>query len=141
MKKTGDTRRIQRVEKEIQAVVGMYLINGFNEPLDVFVTLSRTVVSADLKTAKMYFTVLPKGKVNQAPVDDEEIDEIAETLNKTAYEIQAHIAKELKLRYTPKIKFFHDGSADKVRKVDQILSELEKQNKANLETKSKSEND
>ena len=139
MKKTGDTRRIQRVEKEIQAVVGMYLINGFNEPLDVFITLSRTAVSADLKTAKMYFTVLPKGDSNQPPADDEEIEKIAEVLNKTCYEIQAHIAKELKLRYTPKIKFFHDGSADKVRKVDQILSELEKQNKSN--SKSKSEND
>ena len=129
MKKTGDTRRVQRVEKEIQAVVGMYLINGFNEPLDFFITLSRTVVSADLKSAKMYYTVLPKGNSNATNADDEEIEKISEILNSTAYEIQAHIAKELKLRYTPKIKFFHDGSADKVRKVDQILSELEKQNK------------
>lgn len=130
MKNTGDSRRVQKVEKEIQAVVGMYLINGFNEPLDVFITLSRTVVSADLKNAKMYFTLLPKGDVDQTPLDDEEIGKIEIVLNKTAYEIQAHIAKELKLRYTPKIKFFHDGSADKVRKVDQILSELEKQNKS-----------
>lgn len=127
MKKTGDSRRVQRVEKEIQAVVGMYLINGFNEPLDVFVTLSRTVVTADLKTAKMYFTLLPKGESDQTPLNDKEIEDVVDVLNKSAYEIQAHIAKELKLRYTPKIKFFHDGSADKVRKVDQILNEISKQ--------------
>lgn len=131
MKKTDDARRVQRVEKEIQAVVGMYLINGFNEPLDVFVTLSRTIVSADLKSAKVYFTVLPKNS-DDAQIDDKEIEEISEVLNKRVFEVQAHIAKELKLRYTPKIKFFHDGSADKVRKVDQLLNEIA--------IKSKSEN-
>lgn len=137
MVKTADTRRVQRVEKEIQAVVGMYLINGFNEPLDVFITLSRTVVSADLKTAKIYFTLLPKGPADQAPLDDGEIEKIEEQLNKSAHEIQHHIAKELKLRYTPKIKFFHDGSADKVRKVDQILNEIANKTSA----KNNAEND
>lgn len=124
MKKTGgDTRRVQRVEKEIQAVVGMYLISGFNEPLDVFVTLTRTMMSADLKSGKVYFTTLLKEDTSQT-VDDKTIQETEVLLNEHAHEFQSHIAKELKLRFTPKIKFFHDESIDKVRKVDQILSEL-----------------
>ncbi len=119
----------------------MYLINGFKQPLDVFITLSRTMVSADLKTAKIYFTVLPKGSGDQAPLDDSELEEITEKLNSVAHSVQAHIAKELKLRYTPKVKFFHDGSADKVRKVDQILSEISKKPISIAVLKSDSEND
>lgn len=130
MSKAGDNRRVQKVEKEIQAVVGMYLISGFSEPLDVFVTLSRTIVSADLKTGKIYFTVLPKGGVET--VDETIIQNTEGLLNEHAHEVQRHIAKELKLRFTPKIKFFHDESIDKVRKVDQLLSELS-QNKSDNE--------
>ncbi|MBL7543584.1 MAG: 30S ribosome-binding factor RbfA [Bdellovibrionaceae bacterium] len=129
MKKVGDGRRVQKVEKEIQAVVGMYLISGFSEPLDVFVTLSRVVVSADLKSGKIYFTVLPKGASRVDVVDEDAIQETEDMLNSHVSEVQQHIAKELKLRFTPKIRFFHDKSVDKVRKVDQILSEISNQNK------------
>ena len=128
MKKTGDTRRVQRVEKEIQAVVGMYLISGFSEPLEVFVTLTRTMMSADLKSGKVYFTVLLK-EDSSVPVDEKTIHETEKLLNEYAHEFQNHIAKELKLRFTPKIKFFHDVSIDKVRKVDQILSQISQSSK------------
>lgn len=133
MKKTGDTRRIQMVEKEIQAVLGMYLINGFSESLDVFITLSRTVVSADLKSAKVYFTVLPKGGTGADHVDEESAQEAEDRLNEQAQEFQHHIAKELKLRFTPRVRFFHDRSVEKVMKVDRILSELSNQNKSDDE--------
>lgn len=133
MKSAGDNRRVQKVEKEIQSVVGMYLISGFSEPLDVFVTLSRTVVSADLKIGKIYFTVLPKDGTGADQVDEKTIEDTEEILNQHAHEFQHKIARELKLRYTPKIKFFHDKSIDKVRKVDQILSELSGQNKSDNE--------
>lgn len=133
MKKTDDNRRIQKVEREIQAVVGMYLISGFSEPVDVFITLSRTVVSADLKFAKLYFTVMPKGGTGADHVDDEMAEETEKLLNSHAHEFQAHIAKELKLRYTPKVSFFHDRSIAKVIRVDQLLSELAGQNKSDDE--------
>lgn len=133
MKKTDDNRRIQKVEREIQAVVGMYLISGFSEPVDVFITLSRTVISADLKFAKLYFTVLPKGGTGADHVDEDEAEQTEKLLNEHAYEFQGHIAKELKLRYTPKVTFFHDRSIEKVIKVDQILSQIAGQNKSDDE--------
>lgn len=121
------------VEKEIQAVLGMYLINGFSEPLDVFVTLSRTVVSADLKFAKVYFTILPKGGTGADHVDEDAAEETEDLLNEHAHEFQHHIAKELKLRFTPKVSFFHDRSVEKVMKVDKLLNELSRQNKSDDE--------
>jgi ribosome-binding factor A len=133
MKKTDDNRRIQKVEREIQAVVGMYLISGFSEPVDVFITLSRTVISADLKFAKLYFTVLPKGGTGADHVAEDQAEQTEKLLNEHAYEFQGQIAKELKLRYTPKVTFFHDRSIEKVIKVDQILSQLAGQNKSDDE--------
>lgn len=129
MKKTGDARRVQRVEKEIQAVLGMYLISGFSQPLDVFVTLSRTIMSADLKSGKVYFTALNKADSSEK-LAEEVIQETEDILNQQAPEFQLHIAKELKLRFTPKIKFFHDKSVDRVLKVDRILNQIANQKKS-----------
>lgn len=136
MKNTGDGRRVQRVEKEIQSVLGMYLISGFNEPMDFFVTISRVIVSGDLKSAKIYITMIPKhsasdeieaeDKNNEIVLNEDSQEDVIDLLNEHAHEFQKHISDQLQLRYVPKVKFFLDVSLDRVIKVEKILSELDK---------------
>ncbi len=135
MKNTGDNRRIQRVEKEVQSVLGMYLIHGFSQPLGVFVSISKVIMSGDLRNAKIFISTLPKWNKE----DSEEVEfkrsktvalstteKITDLLNDYAFEFQDKISAELKLRYVPKLKFFADLGTEKVIKVDAILSDLEK---------------
>lgn len=137
MKNTGDGRRVQKVEKEVQNVVGMYLIHGFSQPLGAFANVTRTIMSGDLRNAKVYISVLPKYRkeeetdveVDQIHADTEgltDVEDIVDLLNEYAFEFQDKISSELKLRYVPKLKFYADESTDRMIHVDKTLSELEK---------------
>lgn len=141
MKNTGDGRRVQKVEKEVQNVIGMYLIHGFSQPLGAFANVTRTIMSGDLRNAKVYISVLPKYRkeeetdveVDQIHADTEvltEVEDIVDLLNEYAFEFQDKISSELKMRYVPKLKFYADESTDRMIHVDKTLSELEKSKSA-----------
>lgn len=135
MKNTGDGRRVHRVEKEVQSVIGMYLIHGFSQPLGAFVSVAKVIMSGDLRNAKVFISVLPKFK-NEDEVKENkakterlsEAEDIVDLLNDYSFEFQDKISSELKLRYIPKLKFFTDVGTDKVLSVDKALSDLEVRN-------------
>jgi len=124
MKKTDDHRRVARVEKEIQVTVARYLIAGFSRRLPGLVTVASVRMPADLRTAKVYISVLGA---------DSEKDEVIETLNARAFEVQNYIGKELKMRYCPTVKFFEDHATEQVLKVEKILHELQMEKKPKSE--------
>ncbi len=120
MKKTGDGRRVARVEQEIQKTVAQFLISGFRHSLPGLVTVARVIMPADLRTAKVYISVL-------GAEDDRK--KVLETLNDRAFEVQNYIGKELRMRYCPKLQFYQDDTTEHVLKIDRILHELEESKK------------
>lgn len=125
MKNMGDGRRVARVEREIQATVAQFLIRGFKSPLPGLVTVASVKMPADLRTAKVYISVLGS---------DAQQEEALEILQDRAFEIQNFIGKELKMRYCPKLTFYADHTTDQVLKVEKILHELELERKAHGES-------
>ena len=120
MKKTGDGRRVARVEQEIQKTVAQFLISGFRRQLPGLVTVSRVIMPADLRNAKVYISVLGS---------DADRKEALETLKERAFEVQNYIGKELRMRYCPKISFYLDEMTEHVLKIDRILHDLEEEKK------------
>jgi ribosome-binding factor A len=116
MKKENDGRRQQRVEQEVQKTIAQFLISGFRHPLPGLVTVARVLMPGDFRTAKVYVSVLGT---------EAERDEALDTLQEKAFEVQNFIGRELKMRYCPKLTFFHDDTTDHVLKVERILHELE----------------
>ena len=116
MKNMGDGRRVTRVEKEIQATIAQFLIRGFKSTLPGLVTVAHVKMPADLRTAKVYISVLGA---------KEEQDQTIELLQQRAFEIQNFIGQELRMRYCPKLTFFIDHTTEEVLKVERILKELE----------------
>ena len=121
MKNMGDGRRVARVEREIQATIAQFLIRGFKTPLPGLVTVAQVRMPADLRTAKVYISVLGSEKDQSAAL---------EILQERAFEVQNFIGKELKMRYCPKLSFFVDHTTDQVLKVDRILHEIETERKS-----------
>jgi ribosome-binding factor A len=121
MKNMGDGRRVARVEREVQATVAQYLIKGFKNSLPGLVTVAAVKMPADLRTAKVYVSVLGA---------DDKTDEVLETLQERAFEIQNYIGKELKMRYCPKLTFYSDHATNQILKIDKIIQELEDQREA-----------
>lgn len=121
MKKNDDkNRRISRVEQEIQKTVAQFLISGFRSPLPGLVTISRVIMPADLRAAKIYVSVLGS---------DEQREKALSTLQERAFEVQNFIGRELKMRYCPKLTFYIDDTTEHVLKIDRILHELEEKRK------------
>ena len=111
----ADGRRVSRVEKEIQHVIAQYLISGFKEALPGLVTVASVQMPGDLRTAKVYVSVLG---------EDTHLVQVIEILQSRAFEIQNYIGKELRMRYCPKLTFYPDHTTAQVLKIEKILAEI-----------------
>lgn len=127
MKNTGDGRRVARVEREVQQTVAQFLISGFKLQLPGIITVARVQMPGDLRSAKVYVSVLGDPKL---------LDEAVDILQERAYEIQNYLGKELKMRYCPKLTFYPDHETAEILKVERILQDLETERKSR-----KSDND
>lgn len=124
MNKNGDQRRVNRVEKEIQVTVAKYLISGFSQKLPGLVTVALVRMPADLRTAKVYISVLGS---------ESDKAQVLEILNERAFEVQKYIGQELKMRYCPKVTFYEDHTTEQVLKVEKILHEIQMEKKSKPE--------
>jgi len=129
MKNMGDGRRVAKVEMEVQRIVAQYLLGAIKDTYSGLVTVTRVQMPADLRTAKVYISILnPGGKE----------DDVLEILQDRAPEIQSAINDKLRMRYCPKLTFFKDGSMEKVLKVEGLLKDLATQRESQKQ-KSESE--
>jgi len=118
-KELGDGRRVSRVEREVQMSIAQFLLSGFKHPLPGLVTISHVKMPGDLRTAKVYVSVLGS---------DQQKHEVIETLNQRAFQVQDFIGRELKMRFCPKLTFYADETTEKVLKIEKILADLKDEN-------------
>ena len=124
MKNMGDGRRVARVEKEVQMQISLYLRTGFSDPLPGLITVGAVKMPADLRSAKVYISVLGEE-------GDDKV--VLKTLQSRAFEIQEFIGSKLKMRYCPKLTFLKDQTTEQIVKIERILSDISKQNKSTTE--------
>ena len=115
MKNMGDGRRKERVEKEVQQIISTYMISQLQNELGGLVTVTRVMMPADFRAAKVFVTFFS--------VDNEKIDLIKE-LQKWTKDIQNEINNKLQMRYCPKITFYKDESTETILKIEKIISEI-----------------
>jgi ribosome-binding factor A len=120
MKKDGDGRRVARVEREVQQTIAQFLISGFKLPLPGLVTVARVQMPGDLRTAKVYISVLG---------EPDHLQEAVKLLQERAFEVQNYLSRELKMRYCPKLSFLPDANTAQILKVERILADLEEERK------------
>lgn len=124
----GESHRIQRVEREIREVIGSYLITGFKGELPGIVSVSRVIVSRDLRNAKVLITVMGYGANDGDPKALKKIqDEALSELKAHAPAVQSEVNRRLRMKYCPKLTFLYDEGFDNVMKVEKILRDLGEQ--------------
>jgi len=120
--KQGDGgRRVARVEQEIQKTIAQFLISGFRYPLPGIVTVSRVIMPGDLRSAKVYVSVIG---------NDADRKKTLELLRDRSHDVQNFIGKELRMRFCPKVTFYQDDTTEHVLKIDRILHDLEQEKRA-----------
>lgn len=115
MKQNSDGRRVNRVEKEVQGLVAQYVLQDLRERLPGLVTISHVKMPADLRSAKVFVSVLGT---------EQERDMVLEILQDKARQIQNYLADQMRSRYCPKLTFYPDKSTESVLKVEKILEDL-----------------
>jgi ribosome-binding factor A len=111
----GGSRRVAKAEGEVLRLVAEYLIRHQRGELPALVSATRVIMSADLRTAKVFVSALG---------DDVKPENILKTLKSWAPEVQHYISDKLPMRYCPKVQFHWDETTSKVLKIDAILHEI-----------------
>jgi ribosome-binding factor A len=125
----SDSRRISRVEQEIQSIVSLYIIQNLQSELPGLITIGRVQVPADLRTANVYVSMLnirtEEDELNgKKETTEKQLDKAISTLQYWAKDMQDAIDKKLQMKYLPKLTFFADESTAKILRIEKILSNM-----------------
>ncbi len=124
-----DSRRISRVEHEIQSIVSLYIIQNLQSELPGLITIGRVHVPGDLRSAQVYVSMLnirtEEDEANGKKITtDKQIDKAIKTLQYWAKDMQEEIDRKLQMKYLPKLTFFADESTEKILRIEKILSHM-----------------
>lgn len=109
--------RTERVSEEIKHRMNSAMSKDLMEIHAGLVTVSRVIMSPDLKIAKVYVSFLG----NKEPAE-----KLVEKINNRKSHIRFLLGKQLTLKYTPDLIFFYDDSMDYADKINKLLNEVKK---------------
>jgi ribosome-binding factor A len=107
--------RQDKVREALKQEISTIIHDELKDPRLGFVTVTRAEITADLRQAKIYFSVLGK---------DEDYKKTKEALNSAIGFIRRLIAQRIKLRFTPEIIFKEDRSSEYSVRIEEILQEI-----------------
>lgn len=112
------TRRTAKVAEAIRQVVSSAILFELRDPRVKNVTVLSAEVAPDLKTAKVYVSVMGDEKMTRRSLQG---------LNSSRGWLQSKIADELQLRYTPVITFVIDKGVKNSLAVAEILRQIQRE--------------
>lgn len=114
--------RIQRVAEEIRKVIGGIIHNELRDPRIGFVTITKVDLSADLRLAKISFSILGTEK---------QIRDTQVGLTRSCGFIRKLLGQKMRLRYIPELTFKLDKSIEYSIHISEILRKIAKKDKSN----------
>lgn len=112
--------RTERVASLIKEEIGAILIREYRDSTYGFTTVTDVKVTADLKIAKVYFSVFGGTAVQErtmAMLEDEK------------GHIRGLVAAHLHLKFTPALQFFHDNTLDRVDRINHLIKKIHDEEK------------
>jgi len=119
-------RRQRRVSSLIQRELSDILERKLRDPGLGFATVTEVKMSADLKHAKIYISVMGS---------EEERQETMAALERASGFIRHELASRLELRYMPQIEFIQDLTVERAARLEELLKQIHE--KASAEDESK----
>ena len=103
--------RTEQVASLLQHIIGEVFSRDIEFPDGVMATISRVEVPADLKTANVFVTALPDDRAN----------DVKAVLNNERKFIQKAVAKEMTMKFTPRLKFLIDHQLEQISKLEELM--------------------
>lgn len=114
-----DYPRSARIGTQIQQVISEILVKKTKDPRLSGVTITDVRMSSDLSCANIYFSVT-RG-------DSKKQEDAQKGFKSARGFFKKVIGSQLKLRYTPELKFFYDTTLENGQKIDELLNALKEQ--------------
>lgn len=109
------SRRVLKAAEAIREVVGMAILADLRDPRIEHVTVTRVEVSADMRNARVFVSVMgTESKQNLA----------IKGLESSAGFLQSKIANRIDTRYTPRLQFKLDDGVKKSIAIAQMLADV-----------------
>lgn len=119
-----DVRRRERLGALFREEIADVIAHRMADPRVRFVTVTSVVVSADLSTAKVFVAI---------GGDAEEIRHGLTTLSHAASFVRAEVAKRVRLRQMPLLRFVEDDSIRRGAAIDRLLQEWHEEPPVSIE--------
>jgi ribosome-binding factor A len=103
---------MRRINEVLREVVGAAIPGELSDPRIGFVTVTAVETSPDLRTAKVFVSVLG---------DEEEREATLQGLRSSHGVIQSRIAAETRMKRTPTLTFHYDDTIEKASRVSELL--------------------
>jgi ribosome-binding factor A len=113
----ADAPRARRLAKRIAKIVASALEHEVKDPRLAKVTITDTKVTADLRDATVYYTVLPDSLESEPDAQG-----VAAALNSARGVLRTLVGQGTGVRFTPTLAFVADTVPDDARRMDELLA-------------------
>lgn len=106
--------RLEKISKLIKEEISLIFLHKIQDTSIGLVTVTKVVISPDLRNAKIYLSVFPNDKRESSVTKVNEMHGF----------IRTELAARMTTRYVPDLKFLLDDSADYVEHIDTLLKKI-----------------
>ena len=106
--------RIDKVEHLIKEEISLIFLHKLSNMDLGFVTITNVRVSPDLKTAKIYLSILEK----------EKRELVLDKLDAKKGYTRTELAHRIRIKFIPELKFFLDDTLDYVEKIEGLIKKI-----------------
>lgn len=110
------TERMRRINEVMREVIGSSISSELEDPRIGFVTITAVETSPDLRSARVYFSVLG---------DEAEREATAAALGSSHGLLQAAVARETHMKRTPTLTFHYDDGPERSVRMARLLGDEE----------------
>ena len=112
--------RSDRIAGLIQQEIAVLLRKEISDPCLTKTTITAVKVSADLRSAKVFFTAAGTEEASRSALAG---------FQRARGFIKRELAQRLGLRYMPDIQFFYDDSIDRGARIEQLIKMVKENDK------------
>ena len=107
--------RLEKVNEQLKREIGRIIQSELNDPRLEFISITQAAVSADLRNAKVFFSVIG---------DSQKMLSAQQGLDAAKGIIRRMIGQRMKMRYTPELAFYYDESLEYSARIEETLQEI-----------------
>ena len=108
------TERMRRINEVMRKVLGGAILRDLEDPRIGFVTVTAVDTSPDLRSARVYVSVIG---------DEDEREATLAALSSSHGLLQAAVAREIRMKRTPTLTFHYDEGPERAVRLTRLLEE------------------